>query len=60
MPSVTASGGTANVLPPTRRWAWAMIVSTASGTTRVRESRNCSTVTPVQREAGGSLKAMWP
>ena len=53
MPRVIAIGGTEKTLPPARRSSeWAMIVSIASGRTRVRDARSISSVTSVQRLAG--------
>src|SRR3972149_4939757 len=60
MPSVTAIGGTAKTFPPSERWAWAMIVSTARERMRVSPFRSCSRVTGLQRVAGGSWKARCP
>ena len=60
MPSVIAIGGTAKTLPPQRRSACAISVSSASGNTRVRDSRSCSSETGDQRVLGGSLNATCP
>lgn len=60
MPMVTAIGGKSSKRPPTARVAFMTSVSGARVTTRVGESRNCSAVTLVKRDSGGSLKATWP